>query len=51
MGYCFATQDVLDQVEMKAKKRSVLLKFEKDYPSIKVNGDRDKIKCYDQFNC
>ena len=37
------TQDVLDQVEMKAKKRSVLLKFEKDYPSIKVNGDRDKI--------
>ena len=37
------TQDVSDQVEMKAKKRSVLLKFEKDYPSIKVNGDRDKI--------
>ena len=37
------TQDVFDQVEMKAKKRSVLLKFEKDYPSIKVNGDRDKI--------
>ena len=37
------TQDVLDQVEMKAKKRSVSLKFEKDYPSIKVNGDRDKI--------
>lgn len=37
------TQDVLDQVEMKAKKRSVSLKFEKEYPSIKVNGDRDKI--------
>ena len=37
------TQDVFDQVEMKAKKRSVSLKFEKDYPSIKVNGDRDKI--------
>ena len=37
------TQDVFDQVEMKAKKRSVLLKFEKDYSSIKVNGDRDKI--------
>ena len=37
------TQDVFDQVEMKAKKRSVLLKFDKDYSSIKVNGDRDKI--------
>lgn len=37
------TQDIFDLVEMKAKKRSVALKFEKDYPSIKVNGDRDKM--------
>lgn len=37
------TQEVLEQVEMKAKKRSVSLKFEKDYPPISVNGDRDKM--------
>lgn len=37
------TQEVLEQVEMKAKKRSVSLKFEKEYPSIRVNGDRDKM--------
>lgn len=37
------TQEVLEQVEMKAKKRSVGLNFEKEYPSIRVNGDRDKM--------
>lgn len=37
------TQEVLEQVEMKAKKRSVSLKFEKEYPSIHVNADRDKM--------
>ena len=37
------TQDVLEQVEMKAKKRSVSLQFEKEYPPIHVNGDRDKM--------
>ena len=37
------TQEIFEQVEMKAKKGTVSLRFEKEYPAIRVNGDRDKM--------
>ena len=37
------TQEVFDQVEIKAKRRSVTLKFEKEFEPIIVSADREKI--------
>ena len=37
------TQEVFDQVEIKAKRRSVNLKFEKEFEPIIVSADREKI--------
>jgi two-component system phosphate regulon sensor histidine kinase PhoR len=37
------TQEIFDQVEFKAKKRNVTLKFEQEYSPIRVHGDKDKM--------
>lgn len=36
-------QDIFEELEIKAKKKSIKLKFAKDYDSIIVNADRSKI--------